>query len=338
VPTRNDCHDVKRAHLMLSSVSAAVAGRAAGAVRDTVTTQFSWLPNVEYAGFFVAGARGCFDRERIVHRYRSGGPQLPSVSAVVVAGGADVGVDELDKVVDAVRAGHDLVVLGAIYQRPVGGLLSLPRRPIERASDLVGARIGLQSGGREYIDGILRLNALPLRYTAVAVGGDPEPLVRGAVDAYLCYMTNQPLILEERGIPYVARSLTAYGYFGYDGCLFCRRSVLQARRAVLVRYLRAVQFGWRVNIAEPEFGAAVTVQQAPAALQLHYRQQLRQNQAQAPFMQSDETRRNGLLAVSSAGVRRAYATLRAGGRTNLPDVRRLFDPTLLRDADRTRVA
>ncbi len=186
------------------------------APRDRIVTQFSWLPNVEYAGFFLAQQRGYFAHERIAHHVRPGGPRLAGVAAAVASGGADVGVDELDKVADAVRGGHDLVVLGAIYQRPVGGFLSLPRRPFVRAADLVGARVGLQSGGREYIEGILRLNALPLRYTPVAVGATPDALLAGACDVYLCYMTNQPLMLDERRIAYVARSLTDFGYFGYD--------------------------------------------------------------------------------------------------------------------------
>lgn len=308
------------------------------APRERIVTQLSWLPNVEYAGFFLAQTRGYFAQERIVHRTLSGGPALPSVAGVVASGAADIGVDELDKVVDAVRAGHDLVVLGAIYQRPVGGFLSLPQHPFVRASDLVGARIGLQSGGREYIDGILRLNALPLRYTPVDVGATPDALLSGNCDVYLCYMTNQPLMLAERHIAYVARSLTAFGYFGYDGCLFCRRSELQARRPVFVRYLRAVARGWQADVDAPDAGAAATLRSAPASLRLAPAQQRKQNRAQLAYVTDAQTRRHGILSVSRRGVERAYATLRAGGRTDLPNIGELFDLSLLDEVHRDRTA
>jgi ABC-type nitrate/sulfonate/bicarbonate transport system substrate-binding protein len=317
---------VNRSAFLLGSLAAPLAAHAA---LETVRTQFSWLPNVEYAGFFLAQERGWFADAGIAHRYLPGGPRLPSVAAMVANGAADAGVDELDKVVDAVRAGDDLVILGAIYQRPVGGLLSLPGHPIVRAADLVGARIGIQSGGREYIDGILRLNHLPVRYTAVAVGESPGALLNGECEGFLCYLTNQPLMLDQRGIRYVVRSLTAFGYFGYDGCIFVRRRTLQTRRATLVRYLGAVRRGWEWNVADPVAGTQATLRIAPPALQLNRAQQLQQNRAQAPFMQSAVTRRFGLLAVDRAGVGRAYATLRAEGRSTLPPFERLFDLSLL---------
>lgn len=306
--------------------------------RERIVTQLSWLPNVEYAGFFLAQTRGYFAKEKIAHQMRSGGPALPSVAAVVASGAADIGVDELDKVVDAVREGHDLVVLGAIYGRPVGGFLSLPQHPFVRAADLVGARVGLQSGGREYIDGILRLNALPLRYTPVAVGATPDALLTGACDVYLCYMTNQPLMLAERHIAYVARSLTDFGYFGYDGCLFCRRAELRARRPAFVRYLSAVMRGWQADVDDPDAGTAATLRVAPASLRLDPAQQRKQNRAQLAYITDAHARRDGILSVSRRGVERAYETLRAGGRADLPDMDALFDLTLLDQVHRSRAA
>jgi len=73
-----------------------------------------------------------------------------------------------------------LVVLGAVYQHGIGGILSLPRAPVRKAADLLDKRVGFPSGAREYIDGVLTVKGLPLRYTAVPVGFGPEPLVQGA--------------------------------------------------------------------------------------------------------------------------------------------------------------
>jgi len=44
------------------------------------------------------------------------------------------------------------------------------------------------------------------------------------------------------------------------------------------------------------------------------------------------------LSVSRRGVERAYATLRAGGRADLPDSGDLFDLTLLDEVRRDRAA
>ncbi len=300
---RRSAVSVKRAEWLRSAAATAAMPLLGAALPVPVATQFSWLPNVEFAGFLVADDRGYFRREGIAPRFLAGGPTLRSVTEIVAGGHADIGVDELDKVVDAVRSGDDLVILGAIYQQPVGGILSLPGKPILRPADLLGTRIGLQTGGKEYIDGILRLNHLPLHYSAVAVGADPAPLVDGSCDGYLCYLTNQPLLLAERRVRYVVRSLTAFGYFGYHGCIFCTRAYLNANRALLVGYMRAVAHGWTENVRDPAAGASIVVRRNGAGLRLDLHQQILQNLAQVPLMTSPVTRRAGLLALLLSGRR-----------------------------------
>jgi hypothetical protein len=69
------------------------------------------------------------------------------------------------------------------------------------------------------------------------------------------------------------------------------------------------------------------------ALGLDESQQIAENQAQIPLTQSAATRKHGLLWVDKERVRGPiYAGLRATGRTNLPDVDRFIDISLLRDA------
>jgi ABC-type nitrate/sulfonate/bicarbonate transport system substrate-binding protein len=203
-------------------LAAAAAATASPAVAPTgvaaLTTQFLWIKNVEYAGFFIADDGGYYRRAGIAPTFLAGGPNLPSVEAVVAAGRADVGFNDIEKVTDAIAQGADFVVLGAVYQHGIGGILSLPQAPVRKPSDLVGKRIGIPAGAREYIDGILNVNHLPLQYTAVPVGFGPEPLLQGACDAYLCYIVNQPLILAARHIPYVVTSLDDLGFPVYAGC------------------------------------------------------------------------------------------------------------------------
>jgi ABC-type nitrate/sulfonate/bicarbonate transport system substrate-binding protein len=311
---------------------AAVPGVAAAA--DPVTTQLLWIKNVEYAGFWIADARGFYAREGIDATFLSGGPNLANVEAVVAAGRADIGVDEIAKVVDAIAQGADFVAFGAIYQHPVAGLLSLPKNPVRAARDIVGKRIGLQQGAKEYIDGILTINHLPLNYTEVPVGFDPEPLVEGACDAYLCYQTAQPLVLQARGIPYVLASFETLGYHGVTDGLFTTRAYLEKNRERLVRWLRASVRGWVTNSHDPVLGANLTVDRYGAGLGLERPQQLASNRAQIPLIKGDpHLPQSGTLALSAAEVGGPlYATLRAMGKTQLPPVSRFIDESLYRDA------
>jgi ABC-type nitrate/sulfonate/bicarbonate transport system substrate-binding protein len=327
---------MNRQQFALAAVSAGAAlgwNVAPARAAVDVTTQFLWVKNVEYAGFFMADADGLFRNEGIAPNFLAGGPNLASVEAIVAGGRADVGVDEFEKVVDAVEHGADFVVFGAIYQRSVAGLLSLPKNPIRTAADILDKRIGLQQGAKIFIDGILRVNKLPPRYTEVPVGFDPDPLLQGACDGYLCYVTSQPLLLAERKIPYVLAGFEQLGYSVYGGTLFCRRDYFEKNRDTLVRYTRALVRGWRANGRDPERGAALAVNTYGAALGLDLPQQIAQNKAQLPFLESPQTERHGLLWISKDEVAGPiYRTLRATGRTALPDPARFIDETIVRDA------
>jgi len=300
---------------------------------ETVTSQLLWIKNVESAGLWLADANGYFRDAGISSNVLAGGPGLSSGEALVAAGRADVGFDMLERIVDAIAAGADPVVLGAIFQRSPAGLVSLPAHPIRAARDIVGKRIGLQQGARVYIDGILNLNHLPHDFTEVVVGFDPQPLVEGACDGYLCFITNQPLTLAAQGVPHVVVTFEQLGFANYGECLFCTRDYLRTQRPTLVRYLGALQRGWTENMHDPGPAARLATQTYGAALGLDERQQIAENRAQIPLTQSAATREHGLLWIDKERVRGPiYASLRATGRTQLPDVDRLIDISVLRDA------
>ncbi len=326
---------MNRRQLLAATAAAGLApcAAAAAAAPAAVSTQFLWIKNSEYAGFYVADAKGYYRENGIDATFYAGGPNLPSVEAVVAAGRADVGFNDIEKITDAMAQGADFVILGAVYQHGVGGILSLPRAPVRTARDLVGKRIGLPAGARDYIDGILNVNHLPLRYTEVPVGFGPEPLIEGACDAYLCYLTNQPVILAARHIPYVVASLDDLGFPVYAGCLYATRASVQHNRDALVRYLRATARGWAENARDPVLGATLAVKTYGATLELNLNEEIAQNRAQIPLTISNFTREHGPLWISTGQVEHGvYRALRAAGRKNLPAVDRLVDLSLLREA------
>ena len=80
-------------------------------------------------------------------------PTSPSAASIVTGGGANLAIGEqLQAVADAVAKGADLVVLGGVFQQSPSGILSLPDAPIREARDILGKRIGLQQGAKEFVD------------------------------------------------------------------------------------------------------------------------------------------------------------------------------------------
>ncbi len=188
---RRSLGNVMKRRTFVASAAAGISlmARRADAL-TAVTTQLQWVKDVQYGGFWLAEANGYFRNAGIASTILAGGSAGSSIEALLTAGRADVGIDLFERVVEANADGADLVVIGALYQKDPSCLLSLPGRPVRTAHDIIGKRLGLQQGARPFIDAIMKLNHLPPDYTEVVVGFDPEPLLQGACDAYLCFVVN----------------------------------------------------------------------------------------------------------------------------------------------------
>jgi ABC-type nitrate/sulfonate/bicarbonate transport system substrate-binding protein len=317
--------------------SAALVAAAAAPARaaTTVTTQLQWIKDVQNAGWWIADANGYFAAEGLASTTLAGGPNVESIEAIVAAGRADVGFDQLERIIDANNQGEDFVVFGALYQQNPAGLLSLPAHPVRTARDIVGKRIGLQQGARIYIDAILRVNHLPVTYDEIVVGFDPQPLVQGACDAYLCFVTNQPLTLDAQKVPHLTATFDQLGYETYTDCLFCTREYLTKNRDTIVRYTRALQRGWATNAQNPLLAPHLATTVYGVTFGLDEKQQDAVNRAQIPLMESAGTRAHGRMWIDTARVAGPiYTTLRATGRTKLPPVDRIIDSSIVADAVR----
>jgi len=301
----------------------------------TVTTQLQWIKDVQNAAWWIADTNGYFRAEGIEATELAGGPTLASIPAVVAAGRADVGIAQFEQIIDANAQGEDFVIFAVLYQTDPAALLSLPAHPVRTARDILGKRIGLQQGAHVFIDAIMKLNHLPATYTEVVVGFDPAPLVEGACDAYLCFVTNQPLTLAARHVPCITAGFDELGYHTYTDVLFCTREYLTKNRATLVHFVRALQRGWAENARDPALAARLATTVYGASLGLDLQQQIGLNRAQIPLMEGPPTRAHGRMWIDPAHVAGpVYATLRATGRINLPPVGRIVDTSILIDAGR----
>ena len=69
----------------------------------SITTQFAWVKNVEWAGFWVADDQGFFEEEGVTVDFLGGGPNAPEPTQVVAGGRAQIGVSS--DILDLLRRG-----------------------------------------------------------------------------------------------------------------------------------------------------------------------------------------------------------------------------------------
>jgi ABC-type nitrate/sulfonate/bicarbonate transport system substrate-binding protein len=315
------------ASLLLASCGRAGKG---GGTGRSVPTQLGWLKDMEFAGIYVADRKGFFAEEGIDLRLLGGGPNATTVSQGVSGGSAVFGVgSQFGEIASAIKAGSNLVVLGAIQQRSLACIISLPARPIANIEALAHKRIGASNPelARAAFQGL----GIP-DVQIVKVGGDISPLLVGEVDGYVGYMSNQVLALRSRDIASVVLPLEDIGLPAYGGLIVTARSTLERDRALVRGYLRAMIKGHELNMRDPSYGAQITVQHYAADQALDGATALAANKAYIEFESSPITQRMGLFWIDTQRVQGPiYSTLGASGLTDLPAPASYIDLSLLRE-------
>jgi ABC-type nitrate/sulfonate/bicarbonate transport system substrate-binding protein len=295
-----------------------------------------WVPNVEYADLWVALSKGYFAQERVRLKIWPGGPNAPQPLMAVAARQAHVGEAEWLPLLDAVLRGNDFVIIASIFPVHPAGLMSLPKKPVRTPADLPHCRFLVQGPAeRTTIEATFKLNHLAPDYQLIPVGFSPEALLNGAGDAYYCFVTNQPLMLEDMGmrpnVDFVVARLDRFGYRVPSTLIFVERQTLQNRRPELVRFLRARLRGKAENDLDPSLAARLAVDKYGADLGLTLHHELRTNLSQLPLYQTPGSR--GPFWISKEDLRdHMYGAATASGRTNLPDPSKLMDMSLLQEA------
>ncbi len=268
---------------------------------DEVMAQLNWIFNVQFAGYWAAQEKGYFAEQNIAPKFQPGGPNVQPEN-VVGGGGALIGASgSANNLLKAIVGGAKLKAIGVTYQQSPNGLMSLPSKPVRTLQDAIGKKIGLQPGARSTWSALLkRANIDPSKMEIVQVGVDPTPLVAGQVDAYWCFVINQPLALKAQGIDTVVVSQGDLGAPGGANYIFAAQDTLDKRKDTLVRYMKALRKGWDYNLKNPDEITKLTVEKIAPDQKLDLKAQTEQNRTQIAYMQSDLTKSKGLLYMSES--------------------------------------
>ena len=138
---------MRRTTLMLSLMLAGLAGPAMSA--DKVTVQMKWLPQAQFAGYYVAQAKGFYKEADLDVTIKPGGPDI-APAQVLAAKGADLAVDWMPSALAAREAGVPMVNVAQIYNRSGMMLTCKKASGVATPKDFKGKTLGVWFGGNEY--------------------------------------------------------------------------------------------------------------------------------------------------------------------------------------------
>lgn len=304
-----------------------------------VSVALGFLPTVEFAGNFVADAKGYYAESGIKATFVPGGPNAPAPEVAIASGQAQIAYESnTSRLFNYLSKESDIVVIGRTFQNTPNGLLSLKNHPVTKPSDLNGAKIIAGAPNRSSLDTLMTINHVT-DWTFVPGGADIGALQGGQGDALLGFATNQPIALEQQGLKegkdFYFTTFDKFDYHLLSDAIIVSRPFLAEHRDVVVNFLKATARGWENAMTDPKAAAELTASTYASAQGLNPDQQAAVLKAQIPFIRTDSSKKNGLFWLDPQFVQdKVYPSLEAGGATGLPDVSKVIDVTVQRDAQR----
>jgi NitT/TauT family transport system substrate-binding protein len=133
--------------LLTAALFTAMATTAQAA--DDVTLQLKWVTQAQFAGYYVAAAKGYYTDEGLNVTILPGGPDV-APTQVIAGGGADVVIDWMPSALAAREKGLALVNIAQPFKSSGMMLTCLKESGVATPADFADKTLGVWFGGNEY--------------------------------------------------------------------------------------------------------------------------------------------------------------------------------------------
>ena len=137
----------KLTQILLASLLA--LGSLSAVAADKITVQMKWVPQAQFAGYYVAQAKGYYKEAGLDVTIKPGGPDVSPVQ-VIAGKSADAIVNWMPDALAAREAGVPLVNIAQVFDRSGLMLTCKKASGVNSPKDLKGKTLGVWYGGNEY--------------------------------------------------------------------------------------------------------------------------------------------------------------------------------------------
>jgi NitT/TauT family transport system substrate-binding protein len=242
------------------------AGRSASAAVVPLTVGLGYIPNVQFAQFYLAQDAGYYAAEGISVTFQN--KIDPDLVALVGQGSIDLGMSDGTSVIPAVSQGIPIRYLATVYGQFPSIVFGKASSGIKTAADLKGKKIGIP--GR-YGSSWIMLQALlesaglsPADVTIVEYPdfGQGTAVAQGAVDAATGFANNEPVQLELNGTKVFVLHVDNITPLPGPG-LISSTAMISAKKAAIAGFVRATLRAMKEIIAEPAKGLDASIKAVP---------------------------------------------------------------------------
>ena len=283
---------------------------------DDVTLQLKWVTQAQFAGYYVAQAKGFYEEENLNVTIKPGGPDI-APTQVVAGGGADVVIDWMPSALAAREKGLPLVNIAQPFASSGLMLTCLKETGVSSPADFPGKTLGVWFFGNEY-PFLSWMATLGLAtdgsaggVTVLKQGFNVDPLLQKQAACISTMTYNEYWQVIDAGI--TPEQLVTFKYEDEgvatleDGLYVLEDNLKDpAFEDKMVRFVRASMKGWKYAEANPDEAAMIVLDNDETGAQTEQHQKRMMGEVAKLTAGS-----NGALDVAAAD--RTVKTLLAGG-------------------------
>lgn len=255
----------------LGLMTAAVIGAPAigFAAAEKVTCRLKWLPQAQFAGYYVAKAKGFYEGAGLDLTIVPGGPNLNS-EALVSAGNDTFGVGGgTDSILSARVKNIPIVALALSFQLSANILVARKSSGIKGPKDFRGKKVGTFFTGAQYtLYSLLAQAGVPQSdVTIVPIGASVSPFVDGEIDVITTVSYNTLITLKSR---IKEEDLTiirpeAFGVWSQNDPMVTSEKVITEKPQAVQAFVGASLKGWKYAFGNKKEAIDIVFAAAPTA-------------------------------------------------------------------------
>lgn len=296
--------------------AAFLASMATGASAEDVKLQLKWVTQAQFAGYYVAQAKGFYEEEGLNVTILPGGPDIAPVT-LLQNGEVDVMVDWMPSALAAREKGVPVVNIAQPFASSGMMLTCLAETGIKEPKDFADKTLGVWFFGNEYpflswMSQLgLKTDGSPGGVTVLKQGFNVDPLLQKQAACISTMTYNEYWQVIDAGIKPEELVTFKYQDMGVatleDGLYVLEDKLADpAFEETMVKFVRASMKGWKYSEANPDEAAMIVLENDQTGAQTEEHQKRMMGEVAKLTAGS-----NGALDVAAA--EKTVATLLAGG-------------------------
>lgn len=212
---------------------------------ESVTLQLSWLHQFQFAGYYIAKEKGYYKDMGINVNIKEFQDETNLLS-IIEEKKADFAIGRSSLLIDK-GEGKDIVALFAAFQNSPLMLLVKEDSNIKTLEDLRNKKVMITNDARDTASILAMLNSKKISLNDIIIqkhSFNINDLINNKTDAMASYISNEPIILEDKNIKYKVFKSKDYGFEFYSDILFTSATFIKNNEKLTKNFYEATKKGW----------------------------------------------------------------------------------------------